>query len=684
MTTIITPMGLPWPAEWADPYIDEITLTQGSIDAIREDADLMLVGGGDLTLVADLFSWSAPIYLYSTRTGYYATIASGSLTVLDGHSIYFNPVSRPMPTAAVSLLSAASIPPASIMMGVRRGSTVVIRNRGIAVVNLTLDDAYNNDGGAATIDVDAGDVSWDVTGAYSFIIDLTAATGDVDGFIVQNVVPPNGVSSSFRVTKNTTNDVVDLWARVGDAHIEASTGLVLQSNGTTDITFNARSNTKTLSDVSNATFTGSISAETSIYGALNSLAAVAGLTTLDDAYNNDSGAADIIVDAGDLIWDITGAYSFIVDLAAVTGDIDGFKVQSGSYYFNVIKVTSGPSDVLNVNSILHDFIVVSDGEIRLTCTTPTEDIRFVARGGDKTLNDVSNTTFTGSISAATSIFGALNILGAGGASTTTLDDAYNNDGGAATIDVDAGDVSWDVTGAYSFIIDLTAATGDVDGFIVQNVVPPNGVSSSFRVTKNTTNDVVDLWARVGDAHIEASTGLVLQSNGTTDITFNARSNTKTLSDVSNATFTGSISAETSIYGALNSLAASGGSSVYGSEHVANESEGVSSTSSTTWQTKLTLTTPSLPSGEYIVEYQFEFYDDEGEFGDVQVLHEAAVIAFSQFTGRDAFDEDYSLHSGFFILDSISGVQNFYIQYRGDGTLDNLFIRRARLRLYRLS
>ncbi len=402
MTTIITPMGLPWPAEWADPYIDEITLTQGSIDAIREDADLMLVGGGDLTLVADLFSWSAPIYLYSTRTGYYATIASGSLTVLDGHSIYFNPVSRPMPTAAVSLLSAASIPPASIMMGVRRGSTVVIRNRGIAVVNLTLDDAYNNDGGAATIDVDAGDVSWDVTGAYSFIIDLTAATGDVDGFIVQNVVPPNGVSSSFRVTKNTTNDVVDLWARVGDAHIEASTGLVLQSNGTTDITFNARSNTKTLSDVSNATFTGSISAETSIYGA------------------------------------------------------------------------------------------------------------------------------------------------------------------------------------------------------------------------------------------------------------------------------------------LNSLAASGGSSVYGSEHVANESEGVSSTSSTTWQTKLTLTTPSLPSGEYIVEYQFEFYDDEGEFGDVQVLHEAAVIAFSQFTGRDAFDEDYSLHSGFFILDSISGVQNFYIQYRGDGTLDNLFIRRARLRLYRLS
>ena len=419
MGTTITPMGITWPSEWTDPYIDEITITQNNIDAIREDADLMLVGGGDMALIADSLSWSAPIYLYSTRTGNYATIATGSLTVLDGHSIYFNPVSRPMPTAAVSLLSAASIPPAAIMMGVRRGSTVVIRNRGISAISTTLDDAYNNDGGAATIDVDAGDVSWDVAGTNSFIVDLTAVTGDdVDGFIVQNIVAPNGTSSVFRILKDTTNDIIDLFANVGDVYIMGRTGMELAVGITSDITFTARSASKTLSDASNTTFTGLIASETSIYGALNALT--------------------------------------------------------------------------------------------------------------------------------------------GGAVDLTLDDAYNNDGGAATIDVDAGDVSWDVAGTNSFIVDLTAVTGDdVDGFIVQNIVAPNGTSSVFRILKDTTNDIIDLFANVGDVYIMGRTGMELAVGITSDITFTARSASKTLSDASNTTFTGTISGETSIFGALNSLSAGG-------------------------------------------------------------------------------------------------------------------------------
>jgi hypothetical protein len=125
-------------------------------------------------------------------------------------------------------------------------------------------------------------------------------------------------------------------------------------------------------------------------------------------------------------------------------------------------------------------------------------------------------------------------------------------------------------------------------------------------------------------------------------------------------------------------------SAYGSGQVDAESEGANSTSSTTYQTKLTLTTPSLTSGKYKIEYQFEFYDAVGDFADVQVLHETTEIAFSQYTGRGAFDENYSLHSGFYNLDSISGVNNFYIKYRASGFGSVCYIRRARLNLIRVS
>jgi hypothetical protein len=128
----------------------------------------------------------------------------------------------------------------------------------------------------------------------------------------------------------------------------------------------------------------------------------------------------------------------------------------------------------------------------------------------------------------------------------------------------------------------------------------------------------------------------------------------------------------------------GGSSTFGSEHQYAEVETASSTSSTAWQTKATLTTPSLPSGDYIIQYQFEFYDDDGEDSDVQVLHETTTIAWSQYTGSDPFDEWYSLHGGFKRMSSLSGVNNFYIQYRASGAVSTCWIRRTRLRLYRIS
>jgi hypothetical protein len=72
-----------------------------------------------------------------------------------------------------------------------------------------------------------------------------------------------------------------------------------------------------------------------------------------------------------------------------------------------------------------------------------------------------------------------------GAGSSILDDAYNNDSGERTITVDGGDVSWDLTGANQFVIDLQA-TGD---FIIQDAgvtfatFADNG---DFNLTNNLT------------------------------------------------------------------------------------------------------------------------------------------------------------------------------------------------------
>ena len=66
-----------------------------------------------------------------------------------------------------------------------------------------------------------------------------------------------------------------------------------------------------------------------------------------------------------------------------------------------------------------------------------------------------------------SLLNALNqcITGIGG---VTLQQAYNDSGGAASVNVNNGDVSWNSVGAFSFNIDLSGTTGVADGFQVTN------------------------------------------------------------------------------------------------------------------------------------------------------------------------------------------------------------------------
>lgn len=216
-----------------------------------------------------------------------------------------------------------------------------------ALGNMTLDDAYDASGGASSIDVNDGDVTWNTATSHSFVVDISANTSTRDGFLINNG------SDFFDVKRNNTN-IIYWQAEVGTCDIDSSGSIAIDgsssisldsatasnftvSGATADLTLGARAGTVTLNESGQTTLSGF--SATSIIGALNENNASVAATTLDVAYNNDSGSADIKVDAGDVRWDVNGPYSHVVDIKGCTetnqhGE-DGFLVEGISDHFRL-------------------------------------------------------------------------------------------------------------------------------------------------------------------------------------------------------------------------------------------------------------------------------------------------------------------------------------------------------------
>jgi hypothetical protein len=166
-----------------------------------------------------------------------------------------------------SITWAAFVPPEPVVGDI--GSTLSVVTDGASGVKLdwtgdasvTLDDAYNNSGGASTITVDAGDVTWSPSGAYSFVVNSSSA----------------GVGDGFEVVDGTDSFKV-------------------------------------------------------LHGGLNTLNLTASLASV----NLDTSANFNATILGDTTWTPTGARSFIVDLSAVTGSVDGFNVVNGTDQFKLL------------------------------------------------------------------------------------------------------------------------------------------------------------------------------------------------------------------------------------------------------------------------------------------------------------------------------------------------------------
>lgn len=108
-------LGLHYPTENEDPFHVTHALGMTEIDLFLrcalEDASSVLVGGGELLLAANVFSWSAPFYLIATRSNAVATIPAASVSLPDGHVAWVNNVTRPLATDVyVSVGSGATGP----------------------------------------------------------------------------------------------------------------------------------------------------------------------------------------------------------------------------------------------------------------------------------------------------------------------------------------------------------------------------------------------------------------------------------------------------------------------------------------------------------------------------------------------------------------------------------------------
>lgn len=69
-------------------------------------------------------------------------------------------------------------------------------------------------------------------------------------------------------------------------------------------------------------------------------------TTLDDAYNNFTGAATATIDAKDVSWALVGEYSFVVDIEKCAKTSDGFHVLDRADYFKLNHVKTSGMELL--------------------------------------------------------------------------------------------------------------------------------------------------------------------------------------------------------------------------------------------------------------------------------------------------------------------------------------------------
>lgn len=266
--------------------------------------------------------------------------------------------------------------------------SVVSVNGDTGAVSVTLNSCYDEESGTHTVTVDDGDISFDLTGAYSVVIDLAAATGSADGFIVTNG------ADQFSLLYGGAADRIELDADLREVNISSWGPMVLETTyyEGSDIDIQATGNI----DIDGDAITVDATENSNFTVATGNLS----LTT--------TGTGDVIITAAEDV-DIDAGNNITLDTASIS-------------------------------------LAATDAS-NFTVTGLTNDLTLGARDATITLNESGDTTLSGY--TATSIIGALNevkgeVVTAGTGLTKSGTDIRVGDGSTGDINGinrAAGDIS---------------------------------------------------------------------------------------------------------------------------------------------------------------------------------------------------------------------------------------------------
>jgi hypothetical protein len=113
------------------------------------------------------------------------------------------------------------------------------------------------------------------------------------------------------------------------------------------------------------------------------------------------------------------------------------------------------------------------------------------------------------------------------------------------------------------------------------------------------------------------------------------------------------------------------------------SDGESSTTSSSFQNKVTLSTGSIPSGDYRIGYSAEIRPNSTSSDIVlQVqIDNTTTIAEAKVEGQDT--ATYYGYSGFYYASLTSGTHTIDLDYRAESAGTTVYIRRARLEMWKI-
>lgn len=171
-------------------------------------------------------------------------------------------------------------------------------------------------GGIVNIDGGAGGGTAGVGGAVSILGGNGTTSGAAGGVDIGGGIDNGGGGGAVTIGTNTGTSLVTIGRSDGAVPVTVDAG---SAGGTSDLTFGARGQSLTFNDASNTSLTGSISGETSIVGALNTLAG--GSAALATTFTNEEGSA---ITQGQVVYISSANSVSLADAGADAAPANGF------------------------------------------------------------------------------------------------------------------------------------------------------------------------------------------------------------------------------------------------------------------------------------------------------------------------------------------------------------------------